>query len=134
SWIETLPRRGYRFAGQVEEVVLDVELQRVEEQEKTEVRISVETELKAPPKSWTWAVAGVLLVAVSGFAVWRGRSTTEIRSMAVLPFQPIAGGGQDQETGMGITDSLIGTLGAEGRWLVRPTGAVRAYAEGNRDP
>ena len=53
--------------------------------------------------------------------------------MAVLPFQTLTAAG-DRAMELGITDSLITRLGAEGPWLVRPMGAVRGFSGADRDP
>src|ERR1700737_4509389 len=53
SWIETLPRRGYRFAGEVEEITggeekpetLAAEALGVRAQDRTEVKVSLEAEI-----------------------------------------------------------------------------------------
>src|SRR5690349_14607934 len=45
SWIETLPRRGYRFAGEVEEIDIAEEGVEVQERERTMVQVSLEAEL-----------------------------------------------------------------------------------------
>jgi DNA-binding winged helix-turn-helix (wHTH) protein/TolB-like protein/tetratricopeptide (TPR) repeat protein len=130
SWIETLPRRGYRFAGEVEEISgVGVEVR-----DRTEVRVSLEAELKSSTKVWVAIGLIALAVGVGGVIWWRTRPTMNIRSIAVLPFQSIAVNGPDRELELGLTDSLIGTLGAEGNWLVRPTAAVRSYAGVERDP
>jgi DNA-binding winged helix-turn-helix (wHTH) protein/TolB-like protein/Tfp pilus assembly protein PilF len=131
SWIETLPRHGYRFAGEVSE--LPVEAVAVETRDRTEVKVSVEAELKAPAVRWRIAAMLLLALAVGAWLWWRGRPRTEIRSLAVLPFQSIsAGANRDME--LGLTDSLIGRLGAEGNWLIRPTASVRSFAGVDRDP
>lgn len=134
-WIETLPRRGYRFAGQVEEIAdEDGMLLAGGVQDRTEVSVSVEAELKPSPMVWRAVAIIALAAAVGGVFWWRSRPRVEIRSMAVLPFQSIAASGPDREMELGLADSLIGRLGEEGNWLVRPTAAVRNYAGVSRDP
>lgn len=66
----------------------------------------------AAPRSWTnWAIAGALatLLVMIGLWFWRGRSASELDSLAVLPF---VNGGADQDAYLsdGITEHLINTL------------------------
>ena len=79
-WIQTIPRRGYRFLGAV----------------------------RAP--------------------------SAAPRSLAVLPFRSIGGDEADHALGLGMADALITRLAATGRVAVRPTGAVRRFAETDVDP
>jgi DNA-binding winged helix-turn-helix (wHTH) protein/TolB-like protein/Flp pilus assembly protein TadD len=132
SWIETQPRRGYRFAGDVvRETAVEIALA-----EKTEVAVEVEAEITGPFRAWHWIAAGVALVAVAaGLVLWsRAGADTGVHTMAVLPLQSLSAAASDREMELGLTDSLITRLGAEGPWLVRPTGAVRSFSGGDRDP
>ncbi len=56
-----------------------------------------------------------------------------LRSLAVLPFRPIAPTGDDEALGIGMADALITRLGALGPLSVRPTGAVARFASGEVD-
>ena len=133
NWIETQPRRGYRFAGDVieegagESVVAAVE--------RTEVAVEVEAEITAAPQTWRWVAAVGLALAVAAGTIWWRRAAGDngVRTMAVLPLQSLSAVG-DRDMEMGLTDSLITRLGAEGPWLVRPTGAVRSFSGADRDP
>ena len=128
SWIETLPRRGYRFSGQVQEVQEIA----AEVTDRAEVTVAVEAEVTPLSRRWRIAVAALVLVGSAAAVAWRLRPEPGVRSIAILPFQSIAGA--DREMELGLTDSLIGRIGAEGSWIVRPTAAVRSYAGVERDP
>jgi TolB-like protein/tetratricopeptide (TPR) repeat protein len=52
----------------------------------------------------------------------------EIRSMAVLPFQPLAGDDSQNYLGLGMADALITRLSNLRRVTVRPTSAVLKYS------
>ncbi|HEX9187727.1 MAG TPA: winged helix-turn-helix domain-containing protein [Vicinamibacteria bacterium] len=56
------------------------------------------------------------------------------RSVAVLPFRSLGGAEADLALGLGMADALITRLAATGRVAVRPTGAVRRFAESDVDP
>jgi len=138
SWIDTLPRRGYRFAGDVrqttEEEATSTEVVGMQVRDRTEVQVSLQAELSSFGTVWKVAVVLLVLAAVGGFVWWRAHPRQEIRSMAVLPFQSFAAGGPDRQMELGLADSLIGRLGSEGNWLVRPTASVRSFAGVDRDP
>jgi len=86
TYIETIPRRGYRFAG-----------------------------------------------VVRGSAA-RPQQEARIASLAVLPFEPLAGNTDDAYLGLGLADSLINRLSNLRRIAVRPTSAVRRYLGMEREP
>lgn len=125
DWIETVPKRGYRFAGPVKP------------QGSTQV---ASTRLKAG--AW---VLGVLVLALAGagiFALRLGRTKPtgaipHIRSLAVLPFQFISHDSisrQPSYLGLGLADVLINRIGTLPEISVRPISAVRKFSEAVPDP
>ena len=119
EWIETVPRRGYRFAIEVTAPV---------------ARESV----PAPPvisrfwprfSGWWTAGTAILIVAAVGVVALRWeRTRPPIHSLAVLPLRAI-----DEEhahLGLGLADVLINRLGMLPELAVRPTSAVRKFADG----
>jgi TolB-like protein/DNA-binding winged helix-turn-helix (wHTH) protein/Tfp pilus assembly protein PilF len=86
----------------------------------------------------------LLLLTVVGLGYWlfTGRSfasrspvSTQIKSLAVLPFKTIGAGGEGNEyLGLGMSDALITKLGNVRKIVVRPTSAVRKYAGEQSDP
>ena len=89
SYIETVPRRGYRFVGPVA--------------------------AREAPQEAT-------------------REAPSVRSIAVLPFEPLTGNPDDAYLGLGLADALITRLSNLRRLTVRPTSAVRRYLGVDRDP
>ena len=78
-------------------------------------------------------LAGVLLVSLAAWAVfWRRAdpAAAPVRSLAVLPLKPIAQGGGDTDTdiGLGLADTIITRIGQIEGITVRPTSAVRRYS------
>ncbi|MGE5127844.1 MAG: winged helix-turn-helix domain-containing protein [Betaproteobacteria bacterium] len=55
------------------------------------------------------------------------------RTLAVLPFRPLAAQEADEPLGLGLADALISRLAATGRIVVRPTAAVRRYGGAEAD-
>jgi TolB-like protein len=141
-FIETLPRRGYRFIGPVQpgsaEPLKDV---------GAVSGITVPSSAAAPA-SWTrrrtlWAAAMGLAVIGVVLGGWRFAGRRErlpeamnhgrIRSMAVLPFKALARG-NDPALEVGVADALITKLSNVREIVVRPTGSVLKYATSATDP
>ena len=124
QYIETVPRRGYRFVA--------------------DFRASPESTKAArgPQERRARALAlGAMVLAALAAAgalawVWK-RSTpaapaVPVRSMAVLPFRSLTNDGE--YLGLGMADALITKLGSTRLLLVRSTGAVEKYAVPGLDP
>src|SRR5215204_4098535 len=94
-YIETVPRRGYRFVAPVSERRKDF----------TEVTNPVSERIT--PKNDT------------------DERFVDIQSIAVLPFEPLGAAPQDEYLGLGIADALITRLSNLKQVKVRPTSAVR---------
>ncbi len=57
------------------------------------------------------------------------------RSLAVLPFRPLASTGEVEEAlGLGLADALIARLAGTGRIAVRPTATIRRFDGPDADP
>ena len=80
------------------------------------------------------ALAGMLTIAALVSAHFFRRSPapespTEIRSLAVLPLKSLNREAGDDYLGLGIADTIITKVSQVGGLTVRPTSAVRKYAE-----
>jgi DNA-binding winged helix-turn-helix (wHTH) protein/TolB-like protein len=120
DWIETVPKRGYRFAAPVTAVRSDPEPVRG---------------LRQP----AWMIGAVLiLLALAAFVGVRWQrakaqaSVSRIRSLAILPFRAISD--EPSYLGLGLADMLINRLGTLPQLSVRPTNAVRKFADTREDP
>jgi DNA-binding winged helix-turn-helix (wHTH) protein/TolB-like protein/Tfp pilus assembly protein PilF len=134
GYIETVPRRGYRFA---------VPVKPVEKAERLpEASSEMPTPVSAEP-AWHVTRRGVLTIAVTGvvggaLAAWRSLPTkqpqsVQIRSIAVLPFQMIQPNPGDEWLGLGLADAVITRLAGLNKCIVRPTSAVRQFDQVSRD-
>jgi len=124
-YIETLPRRGYRFIADVAVVNRSTnKLEVVHEvaSSETQDRAPLEVAGKAAPKHLPWqhawktlALALVLLILVVWIFRWRSRrpanvlSSSPVRSLAVLPLENLSSDSQDYFAD-GMTDELITDL------------------------
>ncbi|HEY6269487.1 MAG TPA: tetratricopeptide repeat protein, partial [Candidatus Acidoferrum sp.] len=125
-YIETIPRRGYRFIGFLVDpcpaTVLssapEPERHPAHETDSTQPAGSVVT--AAESLSFTrlrlsFGAAALLLFFVAGFLVYRntgagGARQPAIRSLAVLPIKNLSGDASQDYLADGITEALIGTL------------------------
>ncbi len=130
-FVETIPRRGYRFVAEV------TESGPVES--TTPQDSSTDALLREFPR-WLIALAAAVLVIGTGAALlyFRGSAadvgTTAVRTIAVLPFKPLVKDQGDEALEIGMADALITKLGSLEQITVRPTGAVSKYRTGNTDP
>src|SRR5882724_2209001 len=74
-------------------------------------------------------VAAVRMHSTSATTV----SVATIKSLAVLPFQPLLGGDRDPSLELGMADTLIARLSSIGDMIVRPISSVRKYADLEQD-
>jgi TolB-like protein/DNA-binding winged helix-turn-helix (wHTH) protein/Flp pilus assembly protein TadD len=148
-YIETIPRRGYRFIAEV--VGLERDPGKPDPAKAVPATAgsgdSVATDAEpAISRNWPgpllWMIAGFSLVLLGGlvFAVihWRSHSqanappTSTIRSLAVLPLENLSGDAQDYFAD-GMTDELITDLAQIGALRVISRTSVMPY-KGARRP
>ena len=126
SYIETMPKRGYRFVAAVNEVA------------------TMSTEQLSPPVNFRrqllrrpvlLIIAGLLLLfgIGSGFYAWKRNSKApprlraQIRSIAVLPFKSLAPDSHDENLGFQMADTLITRLSNIKQLSVRQISSVRGF-------
>jgi len=131
DWIETVPRRGYRFSAPV--ISPDTPPDPSATQSETAADIPKTSTRAASHRNWIVAavVLALIVAGVIAFRAARSRSVPRdvpIRSLAVLPFQSIPN--EPSYLGLGLADVLINRLGSLRQITVRPTSAVRKFAEG----
>ncbi len=119
-YIETLPRRGYRFLAEIERVQEKAQQARLNIES---VVVPVEKLPKAhslePPTRSRWgsrrnlALAGAALAVIlaTGWYLWRPASRAgKIESIAVLPLANFSGDAEQEYFADGITEELISDL------------------------
>jgi len=80
------------------------------------------------------ALVGMLMMAGLVFALFFRQGSTpaprsQIKSLAVLPLKSLNRGAGDDYLGLGIADTIIAKVSQVGELTVRPTSAVRKYAD-----
>jgi DNA-binding winged helix-turn-helix (wHTH) protein/TolB-like protein/Tfp pilus assembly protein PilF len=160
KFIATIPGKGYRFVCEVRapdvfagELIVArhtrAEVTMVEEKEDEIEALGNQLPagpLALPaPRRFVFvekALASILLalvlcLAAAGFHFWRrksvGISPPTPHSLAVLPFQPLGGGTDDDHLGLGVADAVITKLSNIRELPVRPTDVVIRYGD-SKDP
>ena len=158
SYIETIPRRGYRFAAPVKELpyeegitarsgVVEVQDARQRDEELAQAPAHANSEEGRPRSAaptGTWSrpsiVIGLIIVAgaliAASYYLLRNKPPvgTEVKSLAILPFKSLRGEAADEYMGQGMADALITKLSNSRRISVRPTSAVLRYSGVDKDP
>ena len=82
------------------------------------------------------AVLGLLVCALSIAYFWRKPAPDDplARTVAVLPFKPLAAGDRDEILEMGMADTLIAQLSNNPDMVVRPLASVRRFGGLEQDP
>ena len=133
-YIETLPKRGYRFIADVSVVDADVR--------PSKPGSSPGAGLTVAPKRWMWPTPRVivilaLLLILLILSVWlvrsRGRAPTGIRSLAVLPLDNLSADASQNYFADGMTDELITDLAQISALRVISRTSVMVY-KGARKP
>ncbi len=137
--IKTVPRRGYRFVGDISEsnghqVVY-------ERLTVTDTIIEDVTETKASTgAAWkvryaVFAAIGLVAFAMIGSAAWQwggvNTPTAKISSLAVLPFRSLNRTTGQEHEGISVAEILITRLSSIKERKVRPTSAVMRFADGD---
>lgn len=136
--IQNIPRRGYRFAGEVRKIPKTEIV--VEKHTQTRTLIEVEDVQREPqvktartryfnlPLAATVTLSLILTTGAAfiGYRYWQPAvSAPPIKSLAVLPFKAI--GSTETHHGLGLTDVLVTRLSSINEINVRPTSAILAF-------
>jgi DNA-binding winged helix-turn-helix (wHTH) protein/TolB-like protein/Tfp pilus assembly protein PilF len=151
--IETVPRRGYRFAGEVHEIPEEEIILHRHELTRTTIEFleareneAVGTTKTITLRSFFNSVSNVrrgllialfgLVLLLAGIGIWRYGAPTSgsasIHSIAVLPFRNISASANDHH-GLGLADTLITRLGRIKSLRVRPTSAIATFENSDID-
>lgn len=163
SYIETVPRLGYRFVMPVDQVSgAGAQEWLLRRRTRTQIVLHEHVEEEsggpgvlddrvatvgtrrawAPPASFRkWILAGtVAAAALAGIflVAWRpGRpvfSSNQVRTLAVLPFRDLKPDAGTQFLSYSLADAIIHRLGYVSELTVRPSSYVAKYHDGQADP
>ena len=111
-FVETLPRRGYRFIAEVVSVAESAPAVSPTLQLDSERDVNEASRKKATLHRLIWATASVLLIVivVSGLVTWRSFRHHPIGSIAVLPLASLSTDPGQQFLAYGVTDELTTNL------------------------
>ena len=146
-FIETLPRRGYRFICQVEsELIPDSLAAREKSLEPSGNYQAGSVAATRTPRPWwrsrwaAWGGAALVLSLLFGFAVniWKGRFSSSahamrIEAIAVLPLENLTGDSSQEYFADGMTDALITNLAQVSSLRVISRASTMRY-KGAHDP
>ncbi|MFL6210820.1 MAG: winged helix-turn-helix domain-containing protein [Pyrinomonadaceae bacterium] len=156
AYIQTMPRRGYRFVASVRELEAEspartlaehaprqfiVENERAQEVVSRNARGGSGSFLsRTTPRQRIVALSITAIALAAALAyVWTSTALKPsagptIKSLAVLPFKPLGADGSDEDLGFGMADTLITKLSSIRQLIVRPTSAVRKFKSPDQDP
>ncbi len=131
GFIETVPRRGYRFVAPVREILPEPTI------ELASLRPPMDS--NAVSRRGVLAASATAVALASGAGVWWFRVRQPVkaipfRSLAVLPFRMLAPNPGDEQLGLGLTDAVITRFGGLNKCIVRPTSAIRQFEQVPPDP
>ena len=155
-YIETIPKRGYRFVADVRRLSIDTHETTTQQSISTQLMIAgqIEEEVSEAPataalaqRSSEWltryrligatVIAILLIVGVAAaYLRYRNRATANRvapASIAILPFKTIGNTGQTEVLGLGMADALIIRLSHLNQTTVLPTSSVSRYTNREKD-
>ena len=153
-FIVTVPGKGYKFIADIHKgneekelvienhsfsrIIVEEENGVFNDRDLEPVINNSQTLTKRINRRWFVALSilSVLALSAAGFFLLRtnGKSAhAPIKTIAVLPFKPLAANDRDESLELGMSDSLITRFGRLRQLTVRPLSAVRRYADLEQD-
>ncbi len=147
NFIETIPRRGYRFVGEIADIVEREEVvfeRRLVSRAYIEEFPEVHDKLPQLPRRATrrlgfmqlgFACAIAVILTAGLLTAWNWRSgggnaaNPDVRSIAVLPLKSFDSSDGNEQLRFQIMDALITKFGNAKGLLVRPTSAVIEFSK-----
>jgi TolB-like protein/DNA-binding winged helix-turn-helix (wHTH) protein len=141
QYIQTVVGKGYRFIAatsplQSGSTVNGHGATAVAQVPTAATPAPVHSPKRVPGRLGLIALFITLLLFVSGavYYVFRTRTVQSPQTLAVLPFQPLSSGANDEYLELGMADTLITKLSRSSGLIVRPTSAIRMYTSSSADP
>ena len=159
AYIETVPKRGYRFIAPVREVGRTLGLGAMSAYVDVAERTVTTPDAPPPfqpmhrgattePARWrftrpaviAWVIVAAVALAAFGWMARNARSdrtppgTSGSRTLAVLPFKPLVAADRDEWLEWGLAETLITRFSGVPGIVVRPISATRPFASLDQDP
>ncbi len=131
DYIETVPRRGYRFIAPVKAVLPEpAALPPVAAPPPPATSTRVSRPRRLP---WRTAAAAALLLVAASICIWLLRApgaapAIGIRSLAILPLKSLGAATADEPLGLGIAEGVVSRLSRSRKLVVRPLSSSRKAA------
>ena len=140
-YIETVPRRGFRFIGPVttDSPASAAPPTPVAFGRGDAAALAPAATAATGRRRWLGLALLCAGASATGTAIWAWRratpgSASPAATLAVLPFKPLATESRDELLEVGMADSLITRLSTVPGLVVRSVGSVRRYAGSEQDP
>src|SRR4030095_9567414 len=157
TYIETIPKRGYRFVADVKEVIPEDAVGLLEKRSDAHLVLvqddvrnfgsdpndpSKQSEFWQGWPAFVIVMAGVTVLAISAALVYflnpskakPPATNAGVKSIAVLPFKPLAAHTNTESLELGMAETLITKLGSIRQVNIRPINAVKRYLKNDIDP
>lgn len=134
AWIQTVPKRGYRFVGHVSGPHAAIA------SGPTEPAPAAWVEAGRPAEAARWRWRRALGISLTAAGLWLavvgllsgGRPSSPIRAVAVLPFRSVSAAADQAYFADGMTDAIITDLASIAALRVAPHQSIRRYATSNQ--
>ncbi len=144
-YIETVPKRGYRFIGdarqngdQISPVLEENRLGQITGKgDEPNTSTFQPLHRKLSPHVVLLVIGLILISALAAWFMFSQKQAVTppapVRSIAVLPFQPLNADSRDESLEMGMAETLTTRLSNLKQIVVRPMSAVRKYTDPQQD-
>jgi DNA-binding winged helix-turn-helix (wHTH) protein/TolB-like protein/tetratricopeptide (TPR) repeat protein len=146
--IQTVAKCGYRFVGEVREIQAEEKALELPKGDAHELLPAPEVPAGSGKgrsgriflvgwKAWMASLVGLVTLAGAVFFLvpYRNRDKGErIRSLAVLPFEPLNVRAEQKDLGLGLGDAIITRLWGTGQIVVRPMASVLKFNPSTANP
>jgi len=148
-WLQTVPRRGFRFVGPVvvkhADAAAALPPALVVAPETASIAAPPAVQVVPPAAAASgWRrnrrrvlLPGLLLLGIAAFFLidrLRDPPVVALKTLAVLPFKPLTVDGRDEVLEVGMADSLIARMSSAPGLVVRSIGSVRRFGGTEQDP
>ena len=129
-FIQTVPRRGFRFVG----AVGVKEAQAASAAPEVVAPASASVGWRNRRMAWWLAVAALLGAGALLSGRFKNTPAPQVTTLAVLPFKPLTQAGRDEVLEVGMADSLIARMSTTSGLAVSSIGSARRFGGAEQDP